>query len=363
MQQSNAHPAEPIPSGGLIQLRQVVKKFKNAAGEVTVLKGIDADFYEHQFVSIVGRSGSGKSTLLNMMTGIDHPSAGTVQIAGTFLHTMNEGQMSVWRGRQMGIVFQFFQLLPMLTLLENVMLPMDFCNMYAAAEREPLAMDLLKMVGLEGFEHKYPAAVSGGQQQTAAVARALANDPPILVADEPTGNLDSRTAERVLEIFEEQVTRGKTVLMVTHDNSLAMRARRKLVIADGELVAEPLSQVFPFLAHNALLQLHHAAQPRTWEAGADLGASGALPGLVVVIRGRLDLRISGANSNEIESLPLGEGQFFSAGDARALGERFQNLRVAEPTQALVVEELPEAPDLIETLERMAERYLIIRPGV
>src|SRR5512133_112501 len=192
----------------LIERRKLVKTFKNAAGEFVVLKGIDAGFRQAEFVSIVGRSGSGKSTLLNMMTGIDHPTSGSVRIGDTLLHTLNEGKMSVWRGRMMGIVFQFFQLLPMLTLLENVMLPMDFADCYAPAERETRARELLKRVGLEGLEHKYPAGVAGGQQHTAAVARALANDPPILVADEPTGNLDTLTAERVLEIFEEQVALG-----------------------------------------------------------------------------------------------------------------------------------------------------------
>src|SRR5512133_1147134 len=272
----------------LIELRQVVKSFKNAAGEFTVLKGIDAAFYESQFVSIVGRSGSGKSTLLNMMTGIDHPTSGTVRSGGTFLHTMNEGQMSVWRGKQMGIVFQFFQLLPMLTLLENVMLPMDFCEMYDPAEREPRALDLRKMVGLEGLEFNYPAAVAGGQQQSAAVARALANDPPILVADEPTGNLDTRTAERVLELFEEQVADGKTVIMVTHDNTLANRAQRKLVISDGELVNEGVSRALPNLAHSALLKLHHTASLVEIPAGETLYASGQGPAVVVVTSGALE---------------------------------------------------------------------------
>ncbi len=217
----------------------MVKAFKNAAGEFTVLKGIDASFAQGEFVSVVGRSGSGKSTLLNMMTGIDHPTSGTVRIAGTFLHTMDEGQMSVWRGKQMGIVFQFFQLLPMLTLLENVMLPMDFCDMYAPSERETKALDLLRMVGLEGLEHKYPAAVAGGQQQSAAVARALANDPPILVADEPTGRLDSATADTIFSIFEKLAARGHTVVMVSHDPSFFRRYSRVLWLADGKLTDEP----------------------------------------------------------------------------------------------------------------------------
>jgi putative ABC transport system ATP-binding protein len=318
----------------LIELRQVVKVFKNAAGEFRVLKGIDADFQAGEFASIVGRSGSGKSTLLNMMTGIDHPTSGTVRISSTFLHTMNEGQMSVWRGRQMGIVFQFFQLLPMLTLLENVMLPMDFIDMYDPAERETIALDLLKMVGLDGLEHKYPAAVAGGQQQSAAVARALANDPPILVADEPTGNLDSRTAERVLEIFEEQVQQGKTVLMVTHDNSLAERAQRKLVISDGELVNEWISRAFPDLSHNALLKLHHAARLVEFGAGEVIYASGAGPDLLLVTEGTL----AGQAQRSGESC-LGPGAVLK----RAVTSG--GLRAVEAVKALVVEDTSDVPEV------------------
>jgi len=328
MARHNGPPAAD-EAGALIELRQVVKIFKNAAGEFRVLKGIDADFQRGEFASIVGRSGSGKSTLLNMMTGIDHPTSGTVRIANTFLHTMNEGKMSVWRGRQMGIVFQFFQLLPMLTLLENVMLPMDFIDMYNPAERETIAMDLLKMVGLEGFEHKYPAAVAGGQQQTAAVARALANDPPILVADEPTGNLDSRTAERVLEIFEEQVHSGKTVLMVTHDNSLAERAQRKLVIADGELINEWISRAFPDLAHGELLKLHHAAKPVQFGAGEMVGASDA-PALLVLTGGEL------AREGRPDCLTAG------AALTRSVAEGW---RAVSPVSALAVDDLSDIPEV------------------
>ncbi len=323
-------------AGALIELRQVVKIFKNAAGEFRVLKGIDADFTAGEFASIVGRSGSGKSTLLNMMTGIDHPTSGTVRIASTYLHTMDEGKMSVWRGRQMGIVFQFFQLLPMLTLLENVMLPMDFIDMYNPAERETIALGLLKMVGLEGLEYKYPAAVAGGQQQTAAVARALANDPPILVADEPTGNLDSRTAERVLEIFEEQVQRGKTVLMVTHDNSLAERAQRKLVIADGELINEWISRTFPNLPHSALLKLHHAARPVQFEMGEVAYDSGSIPDLLVLTGGILVAE--GADQS-------GECRQPGAVLKRSEIGRLGGLRAVQPVQGLAVDDARDLPEV------------------
>jgi putative ABC transport system ATP-binding protein len=243
-------------------------------------------------VSVVGRSGSGKSTLVNMITGIDHPTAGTVKVGGTELHRMSEGQVAVWRGKTMGIVFQFFQLLPMLTLVENIMLPMDFCNLYSLPEREVRAMRLLRRVGLEDVAHKLPGAVSGGQQQSAAVARALANDPPIIMADEPTGNLDSRTAEEVIQLFEELVSLGKTILMVTHDPVLAKRTTRTLIISDGELVSEPVERAFPDLMHNQMLQLTHIAQPRSCAAGE------ALPGhpgeVYVVARGEFDLVKDGA---------------------------------------------------------------------
>lgn len=187
----------------LIQMRQIVKVFKTAAGEFPALRGVDLDLAAGEFVSIVGRSGSGKSTLVNMITGIDRPTSGEVEIGGVQVHRLNESQMARWRGRNLGLVFQFYQLLPMLSLLENVVLPMDFCEMYAPAERELRAMELLKRVGLAEHAHKMPAAVSGGQQQCAAIARALANDPPIIVADEPTGNLDTRAAAEVFSIFQQ----------------------------------------------------------------------------------------------------------------------------------------------------------------
>jgi putative ABC transport system ATP-binding protein len=218
-------------------MKDIVKVYKTAAGDFPALKAITACFYRGEFASVVGKSGSGKSTLANMITGIDHPTSGSVRINGTFVHKLDESSMSVWRGRNLGIVFQFFQLLPMLSLLENVMLPMDFCNVYAAAERQERARALLELVGLEAVAEQLPAAVSGGQQQSAAIARALANDPPILIADEPTGNLDSRSADAVFQIFVELAGQGKTILMVTHDQSLAQRTDRVLLLSDGELVS------------------------------------------------------------------------------------------------------------------------------
>lgn len=223
----------------IIDMRGIVKTFKSAAGEVTVLKGIDLTIYRGEFVSLVGKSGSGKSTLLNMITGIDHPTQGRMVIGGTDIYTgVTESQRSRWRGRNLGIVFQFFQLLPMLTLLENVMLSMDFAELYDFDERPARAMEMLKLVGQEAFANKLPALVSTGQQQLTAIARALACDPPLLVADEPTGNLDSRSAGTIIDLFEELSGRGKTVMMVTHDPSLTSRTTRNLTIADGVIVGD-----------------------------------------------------------------------------------------------------------------------------
>ncbi len=184
---------------------------------------------------MVGKSGSGKTTLINMIAGIDRPTGGEIWVGGTAVHSLSEGQMAVWRGRNIGIVFQFFQLLPTLTLIENVMLPMDFGGMVAPRQRRERALHLLDLVGIADHARKLPSAVSGGQQQRAAIARALANDPPLIVADEPTGNLDSKTAEDVFSLFERLVTQGKTFVIVTHDVGLAKRVHRTVVISDGEI--------------------------------------------------------------------------------------------------------------------------------
>ena len=199
-----------------IHMDNVVKTYVNAAGSFTALKGIDLNVEFGQFVSLVGKSGSGKSTLLNMLTGIDHPTSGYVMIGGEDIYSLSESKRALWRGRNVGIVFQFFQLLPTLTLLENTILPMDYCGVYAYQERPERAMELLKMVGLEEHAYDLPANVSNGQQQAAAIARSLATDPPIIVADEPTGNLDSRSADVVIRVFQELASRGKTILLVTH---------------------------------------------------------------------------------------------------------------------------------------------------
>ena len=229
----------------MIDLRGVTKAYETAAGPFWALKGIDLQVGRVDFFSVVGKSGSGKSSLINMFTVIDHPRDGQVIVAQTPIRQLNEGQMAEWRGRNMGIVFQFFQLLPTLTILENVMLPMDLAQTYSEAERAERALALLEQVQMADDAHKFPSTVSGGQQQRAAIARALANDPPILVADEPTGNLDSRAADTVFRLFHELAAEGKTILMVTHDDELARRVPRTITLADGLIVDEVVRDVAP----------------------------------------------------------------------------------------------------------------------
>jgi putative ABC transport system ATP-binding protein len=219
----------------LIQLRDVVKRYRTGAGSVTVLQRITMDVLEGEFVSVVGPSGSGKSTLLNIITGIDRPTEGKVVVDGQAVHELSENRLARWRGRHVGVVFQFYQLLPALTILENVILPMDFCGVYRRRERKQRAIHLLEQVGIADHIHKLPNALSGGEQQRAAIARALANDPPLIVADEPTGNLDAESAKAMLMLFKTLSDQGKTLLIVTHDQSLSARTPRVLYILDGRI--------------------------------------------------------------------------------------------------------------------------------
>ncbi|MGA2108191.1 MAG: ABC transporter ATP-binding protein [Syntrophorhabdales bacterium] len=217
----------------LIRLANVAKSFPTPYGEIHALRGVSLDIRQGQLIALTGKSGSGKSTLLNVMTGIDRPTSGSVTIGGVCLESLPEGPLARWRGRNIGVVFQFFQLLPTLTVLENVMLPMDFCNTFRKKERIERALALLERVGIEDQARKLPSALSGGQQQRAAIARALANDPPIVVADEPTGNLDSVTAISMFELFAEAAQAGKTVVVVTHERDFSQFFELTVVLADG----------------------------------------------------------------------------------------------------------------------------------
>jgi len=227
---------DPNPPDRLIELRAVTKTYNVAAGSFTALRAVDMQAGAGEFVAVVGKSGSGKSTLINMITGIDTPTSGEVFVASTAVHALDQEQLSVWRGRNVGIVFQFFQLLPTLTVAENVVLPMDFCNTFPSAERRGRAISLLEKVGIAEQADKLPSDLSGGQQQRAAIARALANDPPLILADEPTGNLDSQTSDAVMQLFADLAAEGKTVVMVTHERDLARYFTRSITLVDGAIM-------------------------------------------------------------------------------------------------------------------------------
>jgi len=221
-----------------IHLQSVSKDYEMAAGHFSALNGVSLEIRQGECVAIVGKSGSGKSTLINMIAGIDRATSGEVHVAGTRLNDLSESKLAAWRGRNVGIVFQFFQLLPTLTIAENIVLPMDFCATYPVRERRPRALDILDRVGIADQADKLPATLSGGQQQRAAIARALANSPALLLADEPTGNLDSRTADSILELFAELATAGTTVVIVTHEREIAAVVDRVVVLSDGRVDAD-----------------------------------------------------------------------------------------------------------------------------
>jgi putative ABC transport system ATP-binding protein len=222
----------------IIRVRDVHKSYPVGDGQFPVLQGVTFAVPAGSFVAITGPSGNGKSTLLNMITGIDHPTAGQVVVAGHPLHKMNENELARWRGQHLGIVFQFFQLMPALSLVQNVIMPMDFLGDRPRRRRRERAMHLLDLVGLADHADKLPGSISGGQQQRVAIARALANDPPLIVADEPTGNLDSRTSDEVFDLFSHLVDQGKTLVMVTHDPELARRVPRLLEIDNGRIARD-----------------------------------------------------------------------------------------------------------------------------
>ncbi|MGB5755312.1 MAG: ABC transporter ATP-binding protein [Acidimicrobiales bacterium] len=225
----------PVHDGGFIALRGVSRVYTTGGIEYVALDRVDLSVDRGEFVAIVGPSGSGKSTLLNLMAAIDRPTEGRVVVEGVEVSRLTENEAARWRGRNAGVVFQFFQLLPTLSLVDNVMLPMDFCGVHARRDRRAVAMQLLDRVGLVDHVDKRPSQVSGGQQQRAAIARALANDPPIVLGDEPTGNLDSESAASMMDLFDDLVASGQTVVMVTHDRELARRGSRVVVVKDGTL--------------------------------------------------------------------------------------------------------------------------------
>jgi ABC-type lipoprotein export system ATPase subunit len=351
----------------MIDMHGLVKIFKNAAGEFKVLKGIDLTINRGEFVSIVGKSGSGKSTLLNMITGIDHPTDGRVVIGGTDIYTgVTESQRSRWRGRNLGIVFQFFQLLPMLTLLENVMLAMDFAEMYDFDARPQRGMELLKMVGLEAFSNKLPISVSTGQQQLAAIARALACDPPLLVADEPTGNLDTKSANQIIDLFEELARSGKTVVMVTHDPSLTSRTTRNIIIVDGELVNETVARALPSLHHRHLLEFTKLAEARTYASNETIIPEGTqLDHFFMISKGEVEIVLPNGTEHELVLSKLKPGQFFGANELLNGNRSIANVRAGakDAVDVLAVKRadflrvIEESPATADEIRKVAQQRL------
>jgi len=315
--------------GPAILLKNVTKVYEGPAGTFTALRSVDLELSYGRFISVVGKSGSGKSTLLNMITGIDHPTSGEVLVANQRVYAMSESQRAQWRGRNLGIVFQFFQLLPTLTILENTMLPMDYCDVYPFAERPARAMELLRMVGLEDQADKLPANVSGGQQQCAAIARALATDPPIILADEPTGNLDSRAAGVVLDLFERLAANGKTVVIVTHDPAITRQTHQTVILSDGEIVDATVARALPFLTHPQMLAAARRARKVSYPAGTIILRQGEpVDHLSLVARGEVEIVRGNAEGGEVRLARLGQGQFFGEVELTRGGDSIASVRAA-----------------------------------
>ena len=321
----------------LITLLNVDKSYKTAVGDFPALKKVDLEIQSGEFVSVIGKSGSGKTTLINMITGIDRPSSGEVWVNGTAVHNLNENQMARWRGINLGIVFQFFQLLPQLSLVENIMLPMDFCKTFPSKERETRALELLDQMELGEHAYKLPSAISGGQQQRVAIARALANDPPIIIADEPTGNLDSKTAETVFELFNKLVQQGKTIIIVTHDSGLAKRARRTALITDGEIVNEYVAKALPTLANEQLLKATRKLKPQQYEPGAIIVQQGSEGDhFFIVSKGTVEITLQRPNTTDVVVAQLGEGQYFGEMELLHGHGRAASVRASEHTPVEVL---------------------------
>ncbi|HNM35979.1 MAG TPA: ATP-binding cassette domain-containing protein [Anaerolineales bacterium] len=349
----------------IIDIRSVNKFYKTAVGDYHALSNVDLQIQAGEFVSIIGKSGSGKTTLLNMITGIDRPSNGEVWVNGTGVHTLNENKMARWRGKNLGVVFQFFQLLPMISVIENVMLPMDFCRMYSPVERRKRAMDLLELVELADHAHKLPTALSGGQQQRVAIARALANDPPVIIADEPTGNLDSKTAESVFVLFNDLVAKGKTIIIVTHDSAMAKRTHRTALIADGEIVNEYVAKAMPTLSHTQLLQATKSTTPMTFEAGAMILSEGTnADTFYIVSHGTVEVILPRPNQSDVVAVQLGPGKVFGEMEFFHEKKHRASIRASEagPVEVLAIgydkltELLSQSDVTREALREMAGKH-------
>ena len=348
----------------LIEIKNLRKVYQTPAGDFTAVNGINVEVQRGEFVAIIGKSGSGKSTFINMITGIDRPTSGEIIIDGAPVHTFNEGQMAAWRGRNLGIVFQFFQLFPTLTILENIILPMELNNLYSKRERKERAMHLLEKVEMTAQAHKLPSAISGGQQQRVAIARALANDPPLLVADEPTGNLDSKTAEKIFSLFEDLVSAGTTILMVTHDSDLARRVDRTILISDGEVVNEYLVRALSTLTQDQLVEISRTIKPQIFQPNSAIVRQGEKGGkFYILLNGKADVYINTPGGSEIQVNQLKPGQYFGEMALLGGGVRMATVKASHesPASVLALDEqafnalLDDSRSLREELMGLVER--------
>ncbi len=318
----------------LVRLREVVRAYQTPTGMFQALRGVDLDVDAGEFVAVIGKSGSGKSTLINMIAGIDRPTGGEVHVAGTAVQDLNENAVAAWRGGNLGVIFQFFQLLPTLTLLENVVLPMELARLGSSHERRDRGLYLLERVEMGDHAAKLPFEVSGGQQQRVAIARALANDPALIVADEPTGSLDSHTADKIFRLFEDLVDHGKTILMVTHDNDLATRASRVVLIADGEIVESQVRSTFVGLSEKALSEVSANLEPQVLAAGSTVFAEGDVADrFYIVIRGTLEVLRRRSTGDEDVVAVLGLGEYFGEAGLLQQARRNATVRVSNDSEA------------------------------
>ncbi len=323
----------------LIELHNVVKAYETPAGAFLAINGIDLKISAGEFVAIIGKSGSGKSTLINLLTGIDRVSSGEIYVAGTALHELSEKQIAPWRGQHIGVIFQFFQLLPTLSLVENIILPMEYTGRFRSLrERREHAMHLLDMVELTDQADKMPAMVSGGQQQRAAIARALANDPDILVADEPTGSLDSKTADAIMRIFDNFVSQGRTLLMVTHDRELARRASRVVYIADGEITDRHVVGALPVLTKRQLVDVFSQLEPVNYIASELIIREGDVAQhLFIIVKGEVNVFLDYETEQVRHLNRLGEGQYFGEIGLLTSKKRIATVCAAQETDVVVMQ--------------------------
>jgi putative ABC transport system ATP-binding protein len=352
-----------VDGGPLIRLDGVVKNYETPAGSLTALRSVSLEIGDGEFVAVIGKSGSGKTTLVNMITGIDRPSSGGVWVHGTPVHDLSEGAIAQWRGRTVGVVFQFFQLLPTISLLDNVVLPMEFGRLWTPRERRERALELLDRVGLADRALKLPAAVSGGEQQRAAIARALATDAPLLVADEPTGNLDSGNAAAVIELFEQLVAGGKTILIVTHDNDLAARGTRTVVVADGLVVNEYVRRALSKLDLDQLGVAATHLRRESYPPGSVIIRQGdPAHDFYIITEGVVEVLLEQPGGSELVVNRLGRGEYFGEIALLRGGTRRNTVRAGAdaPVEVMALDQetfdrlMRESESARQELRRVAE---------